>query len=296
MQGSLKKPASDLFIDKMVDNMRFKIAFVSDYHMAPDRVEKLKLWYMARESKDINLVICGGDFDNLSEQSHLKTAENNESEARIASFLTFLEFFCCPIYYVPGNHDPPTMFKSDDPTIHVRTLTQFSHNVHTRMIKLSKGLSICGVGGCVPAKEINTKTGEIKSIWEGYPYVKDEHMKPDLDILQKLVDETEDQVIFLTHDGPDILSTTLQLGDDGIQINAGSASVSQFFLKNREKLLMVLHGHVHAAQGMHKDWNCSVINPGSLKDGNFGIIEVAVQGDGKWRLQTCQFIDLDAIN
>ncbi len=33
-----------------------------------------------------------------------------QSEARITNIVAFLEFFSCPIFLIPGNHDPHTLF------------------------------------------------------------------------------------------------------------------------------------------------------------------------------------------
>lgn len=293
LEDCTKKP-SDLFTDKMVEASRYKIMFVSDYHMAKEKAEKLKLWYLAQEKRDVTLVICGGDFDNLHQQSIHKTAENMESEARISAFLTFLEFFSCPIYYVPGNHDPPSMFLSEGLAGSAKFLTQHSHNVHLKLTPLAKGLSICGLGGCVPAKQTDLKTGEVKSVWEGYPYQEEAFMKPDADILQSLVDQSKDQIIFLTHCGPDIISTSLNVQSD-VLINGGSSNVSTLYLKNREKFLMVLHGHLHAAQGMHRDKSCATINPGSLGQGNFCIIDIVFSEADGWQFESVKFVDLDSI-
>lgn len=286
-----KKP-SDLFVDKMVDTSRFKIVFLSDYHMAKDKAEKLKLWYLKQETKDINLVIVGGDFDNVSGQSLSKTAENAESEARISAFLTFLEFFCCPIYYIPGNHEPATMYIVDPEN--PRSLTQFSHNVHLRIESLAAGLSIFGIGGCCPALETNLVTGEKKEIWEGYPYEKTTDYAEDLSKLQTFVDECPDQLIFLTHCGPQLISTNLSVSQDRL-VNGGSELVSNFWLKNRERFLMTLHGHVHAGQGMHRDLSSAVINPGSLGQGNFAILDIVRNTtENVWGIRSVQFFDLNS--
>jgi len=57
-----------------------------------------------------------------------------EAEGKITSILCFIEFFAVPILYVPGNHDPLTLFEPNkeeekQDTKH-KFLTQFSHNLH----------------------------------------------------------------------------------------------------------------------------------------------------------------------
>lgn len=62
----------------------------------------------------IDFVAVLGDFDNLpnSVNSEVGESERAKSEATITNILTFLEFLACPILFIPGNHDPATLFSS----------------------------------------------------------------------------------------------------------------------------------------------------------------------------------------
>jgi len=56
-----------------------------------------------------------------------------------------------------------------------------------------------------------------------------------------------------------------------------------------------IHGHTHPGRGQSSVVAVPVVNPGSLKEGNFGIITLRVDS-GKWRLQSAQFIHLPSVN
>jgi len=293
---TLRDPRT-IFSEQMVEKREVKILFLTDYHMMKERVEKLKDWYLSQPDKDVSMVVVGGDFDNLKEQNFNKEAENEESEARISAFLHFLEFFACKIYYVPGNHDPPTLFSCVEDKAGSRVLTQNSVNVHKRLVSLGAGLSIVGIGGSIPAKKRNHKTGEVETVWSSYPYEKDEDMEGDLSHVQKLVDGCKDQIIFLSHNGPHESSTTTFSFDEEESIKGGSESLTKFVLKNSDKLLLNLHGHIHPGQGMAKLNLVPIINGGGFTCGEFCKVHLLFDEDAsKWRMRSCTFFDLNAYN
>ena len=291
-----RDPAT-IFSGQLVEKKEAKILFLTDYHMKKEKVEKLKVWYLSQPLKDISLVVVGGDFDNLTEQNFKKEAENEESEAHISAFLHFLEFFACKIYYVPGNHDPPTLFSCIESETGSRALTQNSINVHKQLVNLMHGLSIVGIGGSIPAKKRNHKTGDVESVWSSFPYEKDEDMESDLSYVQNQVDSCSDQLIFLSHNGPHVSSTTTYSFDEEESIKGGSESLTNFILKNKAKLLINLHGHIHPGQGMSKIELVPIINGGGFTFGEFCTVHLIFDDDiSKWKMRSCAFFDLNSYN
>lgn len=300
----------EIFTEKMVEPKMLKFLFISDYHMKENYAGKLKAWYLAREKRDINFVICGGDFDNLREQNLAKEEENIESEGRVTSFLTFLEFFSGHIFYVPGNHDSPNFFFD---TKKEREVTTTSHNLHLREMEIAKGLKIMGLGGSIPALKTNFETGQTESVWEGYPYVQDSDLEEDLKKLQNFLDSDKkkekeaSQYIFLSHNGPEISSTTWYTMNCKESLNGGSKNLSKFLMKNTGQNLMLLHGHIHPGQGFRgfqgeesaeKAANsCNktvVLNPGAFQDGQFAVFTLKKEDvSQKWQIQSTEFYDLN---
>ncbi len=105
---------------------------ISDLHMNHKKIEKLKSWYFSFVEEKVDYLFVLGDFDNL--RYPCSKQEQIDSEARIANLLSFLEFFACPIIYLPGNHDPDTLFKIEEEINpdELKKLTQHSINLHKR--------------------------------------------------------------------------------------------------------------------------------------------------------------------
>ena len=289
------EPKTKVFTQKLVDSDEINILFVTDWHCHKENAEKLKNWYLSKSEHNIQLVIVGGDFDNIPDPHVATEAETVASEERIANFLIHLECFFSPIYYVPGNHDPATLFappKEDRPLLQ---LTQFSHNVHKRILPIANGLSIFGIGGSIPATVVDLKTGATKSIWHSYPYSDDEAMQSDISHLQEIVEKAlpTEQFIFVSHNGPYSLSTTLHHIDADERTEAGSKSLLSFLHKNSQRIFLNFHGHVHAGQGHYNLNGTHVINAGSLRAGEGATIKIIKSKvDSSWKMQELSFFDL----
>jgi predicted phosphodiesterase len=93
-------------------DISLKLLIISDIHMAFSQLEKLKDWYFNFNQDKFDFVICPGDFENM-EEGRRNLAKCKEAEGKISSVLSFVEFLSVPILYVPGNHDPITMFETE---------------------------------------------------------------------------------------------------------------------------------------------------------------------------------------
>ena len=75
------------------DKTELRIIFLTDYHMKEMWVDQLRKWYETTQTPLIDLVILGGDFDNLSVYSmDPDHPEYKISEARISAFFSSLSF------------------------------------------------------------------------------------------------------------------------------------------------------------------------------------------------------------
>jgi hypothetical protein len=59
-----------------------------------------------------------------------------------------LELLADKLYFIPGNHDPITLFNQDF-TKRPRVSTDADSNVHLNAIQLREDLILIGLGGCV---------------------------------------------------------------------------------------------------------------------------------------------------
>lgn len=119
------------------DKSSITFILISDLHMNHKKLEKLKSWYFSFLEEKVDFLFVLGDFDNLNNPCSRR--DQIDSEARISNILSFLEFFACPIIYLPGNHDPDTLFQIEEDINpnELKKLTQHSVNLHKRKLSFS---------------------------------------------------------------------------------------------------------------------------------------------------------------
>jgi len=97
---------------KVEGKTTLEILCISDLHVNELAMQKLIQWNLSENTTTFDMIFAPGDFDNLN----LYTKDDEEplyleSELRIAKYLSPLSAFNAPLYFVPGNHDPWTMFR-----------------------------------------------------------------------------------------------------------------------------------------------------------------------------------------
>lgn len=131
---SQTEPQSSVFSIMHQHRTDLSIIFLTDYHMKEVWVSELKKWYESSNMPQIDLVLLGGDFDNLSVYSNDPDhPEYKISEARIAAFFASLGFLQAPIYFVPGNHDPASFFQHQKEGSPQHSFADHSFNCHLKM-------------------------------------------------------------------------------------------------------------------------------------------------------------------
>jgi len=192
----------------MGNKKELTVIFLTDYHMKERWIPELEKWVEAKNDLKIDLVLLGGDFDNLSVYSlDHDHPEYKISEARITDFFCKLGFLSAPIYFVPGNHDPVSYFQSPKEGKTQLTVTDDSFNSHLKIYEIGENLWIAGIGGCCPAVKLDKSTKTTSNIWVGFPYASDSDSKYDIEMLEGLIKQKIDQdpstsILLLTHNGP----------------------------------------------------------------------------------------------
>jgi Icc-related predicted phosphoesterase len=317
---SENKTFEELFLSECKEqNLKVKeldILLISDVHKSSSFLEKLKEWQLENK-KLFDYIICTGDMLNL----FLPDNDLNESiakgEADLSAMISFLENMCLNVIYIPGNHDPKSLFHWKD----VPSLTIRSVNVHKRFLKVANDLYIIGLGGSIPnfpaTDEVNSEKfvpfeSDIskKVLWEGYPYadqypdsnffLSDQMFEKDLEEMWSKVkthiEETNTtpniKFILLTHHGP-YYSSTANMQFKNMWVYMGSKTLQEFLKKNNKEILMNIHGHSHGAQGMHKDLNrIPVVNPGPLVEGKFAVLKLKRDFNDEWIMTKIEFNQL----
>ena len=211
--------------------------------------------------------------------------------------MVFLEFFACEIIYIPGNHDPYSLFdpNNDISNNGLPKLTQHSTNIHKEVYNLAKGLNVFGFGGSLPAyfkEDFKEKT------WEGFPYSSDEALAKDLlEGLQRKSKELEgSQTILMTHVGPNVSSTTIDSSKPDKKAYSGSGIMTDILKENKFHILVQLHGHTHWGLGQSYYNKIPIINPGPLAHGYFAILMLSKSDAGRWRMKSLENINLNSID
>ena len=173
-----------------------------------------------------------------------------------------------------------------------KKLTQSSTNLHMATFQINKDLQILGLGGSIPA----FKEKENKPFYEGFPYMTDDELRKDIEKIKGAFSE-KTQTIFLTHNGPENSSTSLNYSSDpNDPIYFGSKALFEV-LREKNNILVNCHGHIHDAAGKSRINNVEIINPGSLGHGDFCILQIARNSvDNKWIVKMISFLNLDAFN
>ncbi|EGR32261.1 spfh domain band 7 family protein [Ichthyophthirius multifiliis] len=256
------------------------------------KLEKLKGWHKEYNNDIIDYVFVLGDFDNLiSDKSNINMEECYQSEARIANVLNFLEFFSCTLLVLPGNHDPYNMFKFKQPSENTR-ITQHSYNIHKSVFEINTSLSVIGFGGSIPGYQ--HIQGEQKLVWEGFPFLNEEEIKNESEQFFDDQFKQEKQFILLTHVGPSCSQTTIvKTEQQEDNIYAGCEFFNDVIKKYNKKIVTNLHGHVHDSIGKLSVMDVQIINPGSLKYGQFA--KICLHQDNstlKWVVRNNPFIQV----
>ena len=91
------------------------------------------------------------------------------------------------------------------------------------------------------------------------------------------------QLIFLTHIGP-LFSFTNCMEEEGDYLYLGSQNIGEIF-KNEENCFIDIHGHSHLSEAFITIRPGKyVFNAGAIYNGNFGILEIVKDKEGKWNV------------
>ena len=251
-----------------------EVLCVSDLHLKQEGMDKLLKWNTEENNVKFDMIFAPGDFDNLS----IYTKDLNEpgypqSEKNIADFLTPLKIFDAPIYLVPGNHDPYTMFTQEDTNSKQLIIEELAsknikaYNLHNKAMEVAKNLTIIGHGGSVPSWW--DRTTMTKQKYVGFPYNSDNEYK---DGFQTTLNHIEDHVknkkdqslILMTHIGPEMCGTSENYkSPHDADTSLGSYYLNHIVAKYHNDIIMNIHGHSHEGDGFKRYGKVVVFNPGS---------------------------------
>ena len=205
----------------------------SDFHGFRPSFEAFAL--EAKKQK-ADVILIGGDVTNFGTM---------EQARRLLLILSEINI---PVFFVPGNCDPPSLTNLNFDNIKC---------IHSRGVTYGD-LVFIGIGGS-PITPFNT------------PFEMNE--REIAEILQNCINSLGDevgqrQIILVSHPPP----KNTRLDRTAFGIHAGSISVRRFIEKHNP--LLVACGHIHEAKGEERIGETLIVNLGSAKQGSYAIVEV----------------------
>ena len=207
-----------------------RILATTDFHGYAEAFRKIAL--KARQSRADVVVVCGDvtHFGSLQQAKELLSPLRNTR---------------CPVLFVPGNCDPPTL---------IDTKIENVESIHGKC-KQFGNINFLGVGGSSPTPfdtPFELTEAEIAHILEqGFSSCQTKH-----------------QTVLVSHSPPKDTKVDLTFTGE----HAGSMSVRKFIEKTNPAV--VVCGHIHEATGTDKINNTAIINPGPARHGQYVLIDL----------------------
>lgn len=226
-----------------------KFLVISDLHGETAMLDKID-----EQFKNADAVLFAGDFAKFNHAETGKPA----LEALAKKHDT--------IFSVLGNCDEPSFGKEIEAADISCEATIAWH----------EGVAICGSGG--GSKFTGTTPNERT----------DEELASDFDVVLNAGNASENgtagnwgNLIAIMHNPPK--DTECDKIPNGVHV--GSPLLRKFI--EEAKPLAVVTGHIHESAGIDKIGETTVINPGSLAEGKYGILEITKEGDS-WHVVKCE--------
>lgn len=228
-----------------------KFLVISDLHAANGMLDK-----MDEQFSDADGVLFGGDFAECFKPETGKEA---------------LEKLCAKhetIFAVLGNCDNEDFLEDmEEQDVSIEKTLVFH-----------EGLAFAGAGG---GTKFTGKTEFERT---------EEEIIADFDIVKNSIEQSGDKslwnsLILISHNPPK--DTKCDAVNESL--HAGSQQFADFIKENQP--VAVICGHIHEGVGVDKIGNTTVMNPGSLVEGNYGWLTVEKSGDG-WIVTEAQLCKL----
>ena len=124
-------------------SLELSVLIVSDIHENIENLEKL-VKKCKKTSDTPNYIFLLGDIVTIQDGKQEDKEMIKEKEKLLTQIISTLESICDQVIYIPGNHDPQTLYNSEPPK-----LTEKSTNLHMKNITIAENLVVYGLGGSI---------------------------------------------------------------------------------------------------------------------------------------------------
>ena len=240
-----------------------KILLVNNINSNYMYLIKLKEWQIQHQEY-FDYLFFSGNFLSYSDNKNkndLKEISNDEAE--IGGLISFLENLSLNVIYVGGNNDTPTIFRTPYPTLTLR-----SKNLHNKYHKLAEDLYLIGYGQNI-AKNNDDNTLE-NTFFSFQEYISENNKK-------------NFQTILLYNDTSN--------GNDNL-VNNNNKIYEKVINNKKNNIFLNINGNINTEKGTKKINNTTIINPGSICEGKFGILNIErdINNNNCWKIQKMNYL------
>ena len=253
------KSFEELFLSQSVEEnlkiKRLKILVLNNINSNYLYLFKLKEWQI-KSNIYFDYLFYLGNFLSYSDKDKNNIKEIADDEAQTGGLLSYLENLCLNVIYIGGNNDCVTLFKTPFPYLTVKSI-----NIHNTYLKLADDLYVVGFGG-----DINDNN--------------EYQLEDTFSSLHKYLVENDK----LTN------IQTILINNDNYNENKDSKLIYEKIFKNKENnIFLNLNGNIEENKGTYKLFDINVINPGSIIDGNIGILDLERDiKDNSWKIKSME--------
>ena len=238
------KSFEELFLAQSVEEnlkiKKLKIFLLSNINSNNLYLFKLKEWQI-KQNIYFDYLFFLGNFLSFSDKDKNSIKEIANDEAQTGGLLSYLENLCLNIIYIGGNNDTPTLFQKPFPSLTVKSV-----NIHQSFFKLTDDLYLVGYGGNINKNNMNQLEDTFSSL---HKYIKNNDKMKNIQ--------------------------TILLNNDNYFENKDTKLIYEIIFKNNENNIFInINGNSGEKQGTYKIFNTSVINPGSINEGNIAILDL----------------------
>ena len=253
------KTFEELFLSQSVEeNLKInhlKILVINNINSNNLYLFKLKEWQI-NHNIYFDYLFFLGNFLSFSDKDKTSIKEIANDEAQTGGLLSYLENLCLKIIYIGGINDIGTLFKKPYPSLTVKSI-----NIHNDFLKLADDLYVIGYGG---------------NINDDNKY----QLKETFDSLHKYIKENDRikniQTILINNDNYNGNPTTKLIYEKIIK-------------KEKNKIFLNLNGCIEEKQGAYKLFDIDIVNPGSINNGNFVIVDLERDiNNNSWKVKNIE--------